>query len=112
MVPLFVPLLKPTYGLVPKSGVEPLSWSLDHVGPLGKTVRDCALLLEAIAGAHESDPTSAKRASGGYLEKLDAGVAGLRIGMPAGFFMDPIDPQTQAAFLAAVEVVRELGAPV
>ncbi|MBE81060.1 MAG: Asp-tRNA(Asn)/Glu-tRNA(Gln) amidotransferase GatCAB subunit A [Gemmatimonadetes bacterium] len=104
--------LKPTYGLVPKSGVEPLSWSLDHVGPLGKTVRDCALLLEAIAGAHESDPTSAKRASGGYLEKLDAGVAGLRIGMPAGFFMDPIDPQTQDAFLAAVEVVRELGADV
>ena len=104
--------LKPTYGLVPKSGVEPLSWSLDHVGPLGKTVRDCALLLEAIAGAHESDPTSAKRASGGYLEKLDAGVAGLRIGMPAGFFMDPIDPQPQDAFLAAVEVVRELGADV
>ena len=104
--------LKPTYGLVPKSGVEPLSWSLDHVGPLGKTVRDCALLLEAIAGVHESDPTSAKRASGGYLEKLDAGVTGLRIGMPVGFFMDPIDPQTQAAFLAAVEVVRELGADV
>ena len=85
--------LKPTYGLVPKSGVEPLSWSLDHVGPLGKTVRDCALLLEAIAGAHESDPTSAKRASGGYLEKLDAGVAGLRIGMPAGFFMAPSTPR-------------------
>ena len=104
--------LKPTYGLVPKSGVEPLSWSLDHVGPLGKTVKDCALLLEVIAGAHESDPTSAKRASGGYLEKLDAGVAGLRIWMPAGFFMDPIDPQTQDAFLAAVEVVRELGAEV
>ena len=104
--------LKPTYGLVPKSGVEPLSWSLDHVGPLGKTVRDCALLLEVIAGAHESDPTSATRASGGYLEQLDAGVAGLRIGVPTGFFMDPIDPQTQAAFLASVEVIRELGAEV
>ena len=104
--------LKPTYGLVPKSGVEPLSWSLDHVGPLGKTVRDCALLLEAIAGVHESDPTSAKRASGGYLEKLDAGVAGLRIGVPSGFFIDPIDPQAQAAFMASVEVVRELGAEV
>jgi len=104
--------LKPTYGLVPKSGVEPLSWSLDHIGPLGKTVKDCALLLEVMAGAHDLDPTSATRPSGGYLETLDAGVAGLRIGVPTGFFMDPIDPQTQAAFMAAVEVVRELGAEV
>ncbi len=104
--------LKPTYGLVPKSGVEPLSWSLDHVGPLGKSVRDCALLLEAIAGPHSSDPTSATRPSGGYLEKLDAGAAGFRIGAPSGFFMDPIDPQTQNAFLASVEVMRELGAEV
>ena len=104
--------LKPTYGLVPRSGVEPLSWSLDHVGPLGRTVKDCALLLEAIAGAHDSDSTSATRPSGGYLETLDAGVVGLRIGVPTGFFMDPIDPQVQAAFLAAVEVIRELGAEV
>ena len=102
--------LKPTYGLVPKTGVEPLSWSLDHVGPLGKTVRDCARLLEAIAGFHSSDPTSVMSPSVGYLEKLDAGVAGLRIAVPSGFFMDPIDPQTQTLYLAAVEVMCELGA--
>ncbi|MDG2428675.1 MAG: amidase [Acidimicrobiales bacterium] len=104
--------LKPTYGLVPKSGVEPLSWSLDHVGPLGKTVRDCARLLKAIAGFHPSDPTSVTTPSVDYLAHLDSGVNGLRVAVPSGFFMDPIDPQTQAAFLAAVEVIRELGAEI
>jgi len=102
--------LKPTYGLVPKSGVEPLSWSLDHVGPLGKTVRDCARLLGVIAGFHPSDPTSVTTPTVDYLTKLDSGVAGLRIAVPSGFFMDPIDPQTETAFVAAVEVLRELGA--
>ena len=63
--------LKPTYGLVSRSGVVPLSWSLDHVGPMTRTVRDCAILLDAIAGHDPADPTSARLTPPGYAAALD-----------------------------------------
>ncbi|HAQ24088.1 MAG TPA: Asp-tRNA(Asn)/Glu-tRNA(Gln) amidotransferase GatCAB subunit A [Acidimicrobiaceae bacterium] len=104
--------LKPTYGLVPKCGVEPLSWSLDHVGPMAKTVKDCARLLQVIAGPHPADPTTRRKVSCDYGAKLDSGVAGLRLAVPEGFFMEPIDQRVQEAFFNAVETMREMGAEI
>ncbi len=104
--------LKPTYGLVPKCGVEPLSWSLDHVGPMAKTVKDCARLLQVIAGPHPADPTTRRKVSCDYGARLDSGVAGLRLAVPEGFFMEPIDQRVQEAFFNAVETMREMGAEI
>lgn len=101
--------LKPTYGRVPTTGVTPLSWSLDHVGPLTRTVTDAALVLNAIAGQ------SAREASGGVLAPdftggIGDGIEGLRIGIPQNFYNDRIDPETTAAVAAAVHVLKGLGA--
>src|SRR3954449_9971491 len=72
--------LKPTYGLVSRRGVFPLSFTLDHVGPLTRTVADNALMLEAIAGHDSRDPGSAAAPAGYYATGLDGGVRGLRVG--------------------------------
>lgn len=90
--------LKPTYGLVPVTGVEPLAWSLDHLGPLAASVEDCAFALEALAGG------------GVYTSELGGRVQGMRIGVLAGGPFSPMAPDAEAAFRAAVEVLAELGA--
>ena len=74
--------LKPTYGRVSRAGVTSLCWSLDHVGPLTRTVRDAALALECLAGYDPRDPGSADEPVGDYTGGLEAGVRGLRIGVP------------------------------
>src|SRR5262249_37572002 len=74
--------LKPTYGLVSRHGVVPLSWSQDHVGPLARTVRDAALLLQAIAGHDPRDPASSRAPLPDYLATLEDGAAGLRLAVP------------------------------
>jgi aspartyl-tRNA(Asn)/glutamyl-tRNA(Gln) amidotransferase subunit A len=63
--------LKPTYGLVSRAGGYPLSWTCDHMGPMTRTVRDCAILLDAIAGYDPDDPTSARRTPPSYVDGLD-----------------------------------------
>ena len=73
--------IKPTFGRVPKSGVVPLSWSFDHVGPMARTARDCALMLDVIAGHDPSDPLSADVATDAYAAALDGSVAGVRVGV-------------------------------
>ena len=90
--------LKPTYGLTPTAGVEPLAWSLDHLGPLAASVEDCAFALEALAGG------------GDYTSELGGGVEGMRIGVLAGPPFSPAAPDVEAAFRAAVEVLAGLGA--
>ena len=72
--------LKPTYGRVSRAGAMPLSWSLDHVGPLARTVRDAAILLGVIAGADGRDATASARPVPDYVAGLDRPIAGLRIG--------------------------------
>ena len=106
--------LKPTYGLVSRRGVMPLSFSLDHVGPLTRTVRDNALLLETIAGYDPLDPGSANRAAGGYTAGLGRGVRGLRVGVLRHFYTrdQEADPEMTAAIEAAVKLLAELGAQV
>jgi aspartyl-tRNA(Asn)/glutamyl-tRNA(Gln) amidotransferase subunit A len=81
--------LKPSYGLVSRRGVFPLSYSLDHCGPLAWTVEDAACILQTIAGHDPADPASERLdAAPDYLANLDAGLHGLRIGYPRHFWMD------------------------
>ncbi|MCX6023204.1 MAG: amidase [Chloroflexi bacterium] len=106
--------LKPTYGLVSRTGVLPLSWSLDHAGPMTWTAEDCALMLQAIAGYDPTDPGSANVPVGDYLTDLKAGVAGMTFGIPRSKFykLEDVNPETLAAVEAAIEVLKGLGATV
>jgi aspartyl-tRNA(Asn)/glutamyl-tRNA(Gln) amidotransferase subunit A len=102
--------LKPTYGRVSKFGVNTLSWSLDTCGPLARSVRDTALVLEAIAGPDPLDPSTSRREVEAYSAALDGGLTGLRIGVPKEHFWDPIDPGVEANTRAAIDLLAELGA--
>lgn len=104
--------IKPTYGRVSRSGVLPLSWSMDHVGPMARTMRDCALLLGVIAGHDPRDPASADVPVPDYLSGIDAGVRGMRIGLPRRYFFEQVDDQVSAAVEAAAEILRSEGAEV
>jgi aspartyl-tRNA(Asn)/glutamyl-tRNA(Gln) amidotransferase subunit A len=108
--------LKPTYGLVGRGGVVPLSESYDHAGPIAWTVEDCALLLDAIAGYDPRDPNSMDAplldftaALGDRLTPEDA-ARGTRIGIPDRFFYDPIDDEVAAALEVARQTFARLGA--
>ncbi len=103
--------LKPTYGLVPRTGVVALSWSLDHCGPMTRTVWDCAAMLRAVAGHDPADPGSADRPVPDYLAGIDGGGRGLRVGVPRNHLQD-LEASVAAAFEAALGVLRGLGAEV
>ncbi len=106
--------LKPTYGRISRRGVIPLSWSLDHVGTLTRTVRDAALLLEAVAGEDPGDPSSAPQPIAQYSRRLGErqDLKGLRIGKPREHFFDHIDAGVLRAVIRAIEKLEELGAEV
>lgn len=101
--------LKPTYGRVSRYGAMPLSPSLDHVGPLTRTVEDAALLLEVIAGRDPDDPTTSLRDVPAYAAGLGQSVQGLRVGVPRRHEV-PIDDAVQGLLDAGLEVLRALGA--
>lgn len=102
--------LKGTYGRVSIRGIVPLSWSLDHAGPLARSVEDVALLMQCIAGHDPQDLTSARVPLPNFAAGLDAGVAGLRLGVPRGYFYEQLDPEVRAAVDTALSVLRDLGA--
>jgi aspartyl-tRNA(Asn)/glutamyl-tRNA(Gln) amidotransferase subunit A len=104
--------LKPTYGRVSTRGVIPLAWSLDHVGPLTRSVRDAAIVLSAIAGYDPRDTTSADRAVGSYAPSLGRARTRLRVGVPREFFFADLDPEVQAASNEALKVLATLGAQI
>ncbi len=106
--------MKATYGAVSRRGVFPLAYSLDHVGPLTRTVRDNTLLLELIAGHDPLDPGSVAHAAGGYAAQLDRGVKGLRIGVIRHFYTRDMqaDPEVAEGIETAVKKLAELGAEV
>jgi aspartyl-tRNA(Asn)/glutamyl-tRNA(Gln) amidotransferase subunit A len=104
--------LKPTYGRVSRAGVMPLSWSLDHVGPLARTVRDTALLLGVLAGPDPRDATTSRRPCPDYTGELDRPIAGLRVGVPTAYYRDGIAPEVEAAVRDAIETLAGLGARV
>ena len=104
--------LKPTYARISRAGVMPLSFSLDTVGPLTRTVEDAALIAQVIAGSDPKDPTCDARAVPDWMVQLDEPVKGLRIGRPRQHFYDDCDPEIAAAMEASLEVFRNLGATV
>ncbi len=101
--------LKPTYGLVSRRGVFPLAFSLDHVGPMARTVRDCALLLGAMAGPDAADSGSAMRPAEDYARDLHLGLRGLRIGYVRRFHERDV-PATAEVAAALDEAARVLAA--
>ena len=104
--------LKPTYGLVSRYGLVAFASSLDQIGPFTKTVEDAALLLGVIAGHDSLDSTSVPAPVPDYLEKLRAGVKGLRIGLPKEYFIAGTDREVEAAVRAAIRQLESLGAEV
>ncbi len=102
--------LKPTYGRVSKRGVLPLSWSLDHVGPMTRTVEDAAIILQAIAGRDSEDASTAGELVPDYAETLRKGVRGLRIGLPKQFFFENVDVEVESAVRSAIALLGEMGA--
>lgn len=102
--------LKPTYGRISRAGIIPLSWSLDHAGPMARTVADTAMLLQVIAGADRRDPSTAPQPVPDYCAALDGGLQGVRLGIPRSYFFEDGDPDVMATVRAAVETMRELGA--
>jgi aspartyl-tRNA(Asn)/glutamyl-tRNA(Gln) amidotransferase subunit A len=104
--------LKPTYGRVSRAGVMPLSWSLDHVGPMARTVRDAALLLAVIGGHDPADATTSHRPVPDYVTQLDGLITGLRVGVPENYYWVGLDPEVTAAARAAIGTLGHLGARV
>jgi aspartyl-tRNA(Asn)/glutamyl-tRNA(Gln) amidotransferase subunit A len=104
--------IKPTYGRVSARGVIPLSWSLDHVGPLTATVGDAALVLQAIAGYDPLDVGSADGPLADYVSGLGDGTEKLSVGIPRAHFCDDLDSEVGAAMEKALGVIATLVADV
>ena len=102
--------LKPTYGRVSTRGIVPLAWSLDHVGPLTRTVRDAALLLQAMAGYDPEDTASTDTAVPDFAGALEVATSPLRVGVVGAELGQGLHPEVQAALDAAVSVLRTLAA--
>ena len=102
--------LMPTYGRVSNRGVIPMAWTLDHVGPICKTVEDAALMLGVIAGYDAMDPTTVDTAVPDYSAAFKMRVSTLRIGLPRAGFFEQLDPEYAKAVEAAIDVLRKLTA--
>lgn len=101
--------LKPTYGRISRHGVMPRSWSNDCVGPLARTVMDCALLMQVLAGHDPKDSSSLGAPVPDYLAALEQGVRGLRIGIPTQHFADGVDNQVASALTSSRCVLEQAG---
>ena len=101
--------MKPTYGRVSRHGAMPLSYSLDTVGPLTRTVLDNALMLRAIAGHDANDPVTAETPVADYVADLDRGAKGLRVGVPENFFYDPVTPEVRTLVEASLKAYEGMG---
>ena len=104
--------LKPTYGRVSRYGLVAYASSLDQIGPLARDAADCALILQAIAGADPRDATSLPDAVPDYGGALTGDIAGWRIGVPAEYFGDGMDAGVRAAVTAAIGQLADLGAEI
>ena len=104
--------LKATFGRVSVFGTVPLAWSLDHVGPITRTVEDAAIVLNVIAGYDPRDTGSANVEVPDFTGGLKGDLAGVRIGLPREHFFEPVDPEVRDAVETAIGVLRDLGATV
>jgi len=104
--------LKPTYGRVSRFGMIPLAWSLDHAGPITKSVEDAALILSAIAGRDTRDSSTSDIPVPDYTAALGDKITGLTIGVPGNYFFDVIDDEILSQFGNAIRVLEQQGANV
>jgi aspartyl-tRNA(Asn)/glutamyl-tRNA(Gln) amidotransferase subunit A len=102
--------LKPTWGRVSRFGVLPRSWSLDTVGPLARTVRDCARLMRVIAGVDSNDATCSSERVPDYEKELTGNVKGLRVGVPKNYYYDNSTADVRRRMQASLEALESLGA--
>jgi aspartyl-tRNA(Asn)/glutamyl-tRNA(Gln) amidotransferase subunit A len=104
--------IKPTFGRVSKHGVFPLAWSLDHVGPITRTVEDNAMMLNALAGHDPEDPCSVDLPGEDFTRDLGRGIHGSSVGVPTEFYFEHLDDEVGARVREAVETFVSLGAEV
>lgn len=104
--------LKPTFGRVSRAGVASLSWSLDHVGPLARTVEDAANMLGVLAGYDPRDPGSVDLPVPDYTASMNDGIAGLRLGKPTNFYFDQMDDEAKNLVETAFDALRAAGAEI
>ena len=104
--------LKPTYGRVSRRGVLPLDFSLDHMGPLTRSVRDAALCLQALAGPDPLDDTSSPEPVDDYLPPAHVSLQNVRIGVPENYYFDQVDPAVHSSVRKMVQLAAGLGAKV
>lgn len=104
--------LKPSYGLISRHGVQPLSWTLDHAGPFARSVRDLTLLLGAVAGYDPRDPQSLDRPVPAFARELSGSLDGVSIGLLTNFMDDSIDAEVREAVRAATTVLAGAGGDV
>ena len=104
--------LKPTFGRVSRYGVMPLDFSLDHMGPLTRSVRDAAVVLNALAGYDARDDTSSRRAVEDYVPQAEPSIAGLRVGVPQNFYFEHLQPDVDRAVRAMVQIAESLRAQI
>lgn len=104
--------LRPTYGRVSRHGILPRTWSMDTVGPLTRTARDCARLLTVIAGADGNDASCSSMEVPPYEQQLTGRIAGLRIAVPVNYFHDGAAPEVRRCLAQSLQVLAELGAEI
>jgi len=102
--------LRPTDGRVPLTGVFPTTWTFDTVGPMARTVEDLAALIGVLAGYDDRDPRSVGAGVGEYEAELEAGIAGMRIGLPRNFYFDDVDADIVTLVRGAADVLASTGA--
>ena len=102
--------IKPTYGRVSKAGIAVLSWSLDHPGPLARSVRDLAILLQIMSGPDPKDPHTRDVAISDYTKALGGDIRGIRIALPTNYFFDDVQSAVGDAVTDAVKRLEKLGA--
>lgn len=104
--------LKPTFGRVSKYGSIPLAWSLDHIGPMTRSVADLAIVLQVIAGFDKNDPTTVKHTVPNYMTSLGTKVTELKIGIPTNYFFDFVEEEVASSVNAAIKQLEKLGATI
>tara|TARA_Y100001970_G_C14256363_1_gene875778 strand:- start:5903 stop:7315 length:1413 start_codon:yes stop_codon:yes gene_type:complete len=104
--------LKPTYGRVSRAGIYPLCWTMDHSGPMARSVEDLALMLKAMSGVDKFDSASSSLEVGNYAETLRADISGIVLGIPNRYFFDQAQPDIENSVREAIEVLKSLGATV
>lgn len=104
--------IRPTYGRVSNFGIIPLAWSMDTAGPMTRTVEDCAIMFNAIAGHDPKDASTSRASTTDYTEALDRGVKGLRIGVVPGYFFHHLQQPVHDAVKGALKTLEGLGAEV